>query len=190
MDRTAPDAPHAEQAPPQLSSVLLDLPRHPLRLLQDWNWKSASFSAIIRGCMFFLTNLRAGQHRAGKAMVAEMVYAIAAAGLFGATVQRLRNAVPRARTALVIWVLLPLLLLGLEALWHYALGTPRLKTSMIASFILAAFGTGFNWFAMSRGVLVTGQGHAFSRDLARIPGLLAEFVLALPRLAFRLLFRR
>ena len=168
-----------------LWSVLGAILRDPLTLLRRWNWKSASFSAIIRGCMFFLTNLKAGHHRAGRAMVAEMVYAIFAAGLFGSLTQRLRNAVPRAQTALVVWVAVPLMLLTLEGLWHYALGTPRLKTSMIASFILAAFGTGFNWFAMSRGVLVTGAGRSFGHDLVRIPRLLGEFILALPRLLLR-----
>ena len=168
-----------------LRTVLGEIASHPFGLLRSWNWKSASCSALIRGCMFFLTNLRAGHGRAGKAMLAEIAYAIVAAGLFGAMTQRLRHAVPRALTAVVVWIGLPVGLLCLEAAWHYAMGTPRLRASMIASFILAAFGTGFNWFAMSRGVLVTGEGHSFGRDLLRIPGLLAEFVLALPRMWLR-----
>ena len=153
--------------------------RHPLTLLRDWNWKAAVFSAMLRGVLFFLTNLHAGRARAGKAMLVELVYATVAAGLAGAVTQRLRHAIHRAATAAVIWLAIPALMLAAQAAVHHAMGTPRLRASLRASFIFAAFATGFNWFAMSRGAFVTGEGRSFARDLLLVPKLLLQFVASL-----------
>src|ERR1700712_5281277 len=138
--------------------------RHPLTLMSEWNWKAAAFSAMLRGVLFFFTNLHAGRARAGKAMLVELVYATVAAGLAGAVTQRLRHAVPRAATASVIWLAIPALMLTAQAVVHHAMGTPRLRASLLASFVFAAFATGFNWFAMSRGAFLTGEGRSFARD--------------------------
>ena len=46
-----------------LGKALQEMVRHPLGLLVDWNWKAALFSAMIRGTIFFSTNLRAGGMR-------------------------------------------------------------------------------------------------------------------------------
>ena len=160
----------------RLGRAMLTMLRHPLTLLTDWNWKAALFSAILRGLMFFLINLRAGRASAGKAMLVEVVYAAVAAGLAGAVTQRLRFALPRFATAAVMWLILPACMLAAQAAVHHAMGTPRLRASLIASFLFAAFATGFNWFAMARGVFVTGQGRPFLRDLLLVPQLLVQFL--------------
>ena len=161
--------------PVPLRNVLHAMLRHPLTLLRDWNWKAGLFSAMLRGALFFLTNLHAGRARAGKAMLVELVYATIAAGLAGAVTQRLRHAVPRAATAAVVWLAIPAVLLAVQAFVHHAMGTPRLRASLLASFVFAAFATGFNWFAMSRGAFVTGEGRSFTRDLLLVPRLLLQF---------------
>ncbi len=170
----------AVDAVPQvaLGGALAGMVRRPLVLWRDWNWKAAVFSAILRALMFLSINLRAGSGRAIRAMLVEAVYATVAAGFAGAVTQRLRHAVPRWATALVVWLAVPLVLLLGQAAVHHAMGTPRLRTGLIASFVFAAFATGFNWFAMSRGAFVTGERRSFVKDLVLVPRLLWEFVTA------------
>jgi hypothetical protein len=162
--------------PVPLQQALGNMLRAPFVLLRDWNWKAALFSAVLRAIMFFLTNRHAGHYSGLKAMLVELVYATFAAGIVGAVTQRLRHATPRAATATVVWFLLPAIMLAAQAVVHYAMGTPRLRVSLIASFIFSAFATGFNWFAMSRGVFVTGEGRSFARDLLLVPRLILHFV--------------
>jgi hypothetical protein len=162
-----------------LRDALRMMLRHPLTLMREWNWKAAVFSALLRGLLFFFTNLHAGRARAGKAMLVELVYATVAAGIAGAVTQRLRHTVPRAATAGVVWLAIPALMLSAQALVHHAMGTPRLRASLLASFVFAAFATGFNWFAMSRGAFVTGEGRSFARDLLLVPRLLLQFAASL-----------
>ena len=169
----------ATQPPLPLRVALHRMLRHPVTLLRDWNWKAALFSAMLRGALFFLTNLHAGRARAGKAMLVELLYAPIAAGLAGAMTQRLRHAVPRAATAAVVWLAIPAVMLAVQAAVHHVMGTPRVRTGLIASFVFAAFATGFNWFAMSRGAFVTGEGRPFARDLLLVPRLLVQFAASL-----------
>ena len=56
------------------------------------------------------------------------------------------------------------------------MGTPKLRGSLAASFVFAALASGFNWFAMSRGAFVTGEGRSFARDLMLVPKLLVQFL--------------
>ena len=168
-----------------LGVALRRMLRHPLQLLWEWNWKAAAISAMLRAGIFFATNLHAGHAAALKAMLVEAAYATVAAGLAGAVTQRLRHAEPRGRTALVVWLAIPLLMLTMQAVVHSAMGTPRLRRSMLASFVFAALATGFNWFAMSRGAFVTGEGRSFTRDLLLLPKLVGQFLLALPGVLVR-----
>jgi hypothetical protein len=49
----------------------------------------------------------------------------------------------------------------------------------------------FNLFAMRRGVLIVGPGRrSITEDLRRIPGVIAAFLMAVPRLAVGLVFAR
>lgn len=169
-----------EGATPQvpLREALQTMLRSPAVLVRSWNWKAAAFSALLRAILFLLINLRAGSGRAVRAMLVEAAYATVAAGFAGAATQRLRHAVPRWATALVVWLVIPLVLLLAQAAVHAAMGTPRLARSLSASFVFAAFATGFNWFAMSRGAFVTGEDRSFARDLLLVPRLLWQFVTA------------
>lgn len=161
-----------------LRTALRAILHRPSVLLRDWNWKAAVFSALLRALLFFCLNLRAGSGRAVRAMLVEAAYATVAAGFAGAATQRLRHAVPRLATAAVVWLAIPLVLLAAQAAVHFAMGTPRLARSLLASFVFAAFATGFNWFAMARGAFVTGENRSFARDLMLVPRLLWQFVTA------------
>lgn len=169
---------HTESLPSALHAIA----RRPVALLRHWNWKTAAFSALLRGAMFLIINLHAGQGRAVRAMVVEALYAISVSGLAGALTQRLRHAQPLRQTALIVLLGIPVMVLSGEALVHAALGTPRLGRSILGSFLFAALGSGFNWFAMSRGAFVTGQDRSFAKDLAVVPRLLWQFVSAPVRL--------
>jgi hypothetical protein len=171
----------------KLSHALTAIVARPLPVLfESWNWKSASVSAIIRGCIFLTTNLRAGGHSALRAMTAESLFAIFAAGVMGGVTQRLRNTRPIAATALIIWLILPACMVSAEAALHLAIHTPHMKAGLISSFVMAAFSSGFSWYAQRRGVLLAGQEQApAAQDLRRIPSLILDFVLAAPRAVLR-----
>jgi hypothetical protein len=156
----------------------------------DWlaarfNWKMAVWSAVLRGGMFFLTNLHAGHNAALRATIVEANYALISMGLLGAATEKIKDARPAWLTAVMVWVAMPVLTLIGEFEVHMAFGTPRMKSSMIASFCLAAIGSGFSWFAMRRGAFLVGEpgmpDPSFAEDLRAVPILVWEFVSAAPR---------
>lgn len=148
-----------------------------------FNWKMAVLSAGMRAAIFFCANLRAGHSQALRATLVEAVYATISMGLLGTLTERIRNARPAWLTALAVWAAMPLAALAAELAVHHAFATPRLRTSMIASFIFSALGSGFSWFAMRRGAFLVGekQDPSFAEDLRAVPLLVWEFVTAGPR---------
>jgi hypothetical protein len=174
------DQPKAET----LSNALLDIVRRPVtNLLTAWNWKAACISVVIRASVFFTTNLRAGRGSALRASLTEAAFAILAAGLLAAVTQRVRHATPVWATGLFVWLGVPTILLAMQSTVHHLSGTPHMKAGLITSFCMAAVGTGFNWYAQRRGVLVTGAD-SNGGDLRALPGVIADFVMAGPRALF------
>ena len=166
---------------PKLAAELTTIALAPWVLLRTWNWKTALISALFRALIFLCTNLRAGHHKALKAMLVEALYGAVAAGLLGAVTQRLRGATPRWLTAVVVWLALPSTLLLAQFFVHKAAGTPRILASMIASFLFAALSTGFSLYAMERGTMLVGTHRTFADDARDLPQVLADFLLAAPR---------
>jgi hypothetical protein len=79
-------------------------------------------------------------------------------------------------------VVLPFANHALEFVVHWMLGTQNLVPSIAASVVFTALSTLFNLFAMRRGALIVGAGHgSLLEDLRRMPGLLMDFVMLLPR---------
>jgi len=154
-------------------------------LAAGFNWKMAVWSAVLRGGMFFLTNLRAGHGAALRATLVEAVYALVSMGLLGAATERIKDLRPEWLTAVMVWAAMPVLTLVGEFEVHVWFGTPRMKTSMMASFVLSAIGSGFTWFAMRRGAFLVGEvgvrEPTFMEDLRAVPILVWEFVSAGPR---------
>jgi len=164
-----------------LSAALLDIVKRPAKnLLTAWNWKTAAISVFIRAVLLFATNLRSGCRSALRASLVEAVFAIFAAGLLGSVIQRVRDARPVWATGLTVWLGVPVVLLTIQSAVHHAFGTPHIKTGLIVSFIMAAFGSGFNWYAQRRGVLVTGL-ESQGGDLKKMPRVIFDFLLVLPR---------
>jgi hypothetical protein len=57
-----------------------------------------------------------------------------------------------------------------------------LRLAEIVSVIISGLSALFNWYAMRRGtLLVGGEGDSFGKDLRRLPRLLLNFLIVLPR---------
>ena len=170
-----------------MADVLLDIVRHPYEyFVVRWNWKSALTSAILRGGIFFAANISAGWHAAVGAMAAEFAFRTVTSGFYGALTQAFRRAEPAWLAAVVAMILLPIVSHSLEFLIHHLRGTPNLRASMIASVSFTAVSTLFNLYAMRRGALIVGEGRlSFWQDMRRMPGIVASFLAAAPKAAFR-----
>jgi hypothetical protein len=155
-------------------------------LLHGWNWKSALLSSILRASLFFATNLSAGLPAAVAAMKTELVFRGVTSGFYGALTEAFREAEPPWAAALTVMVLLPVANHSIEFLIHWMRGTQNLLSSILASMILTAVSTLFNFYVMRRGALIVGHGrHSLGTDLLRLPRLAFDFVTWLPRYLIR-----
>jgi hypothetical protein len=161
----------------ELGQALREIAMHPLRtLVPAWSWNG------LRAATFFVTNLRSGRHAAVKAGLVEVGFAIIAAGLLGATSQRLRSVRPVWATALVVWALLPLVMLMAQFEVHQVAQTPNMGMGLALSFCLASVASAFSWYAMRRGsMLGGGESTSVMHDLRTLPTIVVDFVMALPR---------
>jgi hypothetical protein len=83
-------------------------------------------------------------------------------------------------------LLLPVANHSVELLVHWMRGTQKLLPSILASVILTAFSTLFNFYVMRRGVLIVGSGrHSLGKDLLHLPRLGLDFVTWVPRYFLR-----
>ncbi len=167
--------------------TFLLLLREPVKyLLHRWNWKSALLSSILRAGLFFATNLSAGLPAAVAALKTELVFRGVTSGFYGALTETFREAEPPWAAALTVMVLLPVANHSIELLVHWMRGTQNLVSSILASMILTAFSTSFNFYVMRRGALIVGHGrHSLGKDLLRLPLLAVDFVTWLPRYLIR-----
>lgn len=157
--------------------------RHPINsFVVQWNWKAAVLSAAFRAPIFFITGLRHGFRLALTGAAVEAAFNAGGAGLYGAFLQKIRNA----RPAWLAWVLaawtVPALIQLTENLFHHSIGTSTLKLSIIVSVVLSALSAMFNLFAMRRGNLLTGhEAESLGSDMAKMPRLVLDFLLVIPR---------
>jgi hypothetical protein len=166
-----------------VGAVFESLALHPVgHLIRRWNWKSALLSSLLRGMLFFSTNLAAGWHRALGALLAEFVFRSATAGFYGSITEAFRKARPAWAATATTMVLLPVVSHTLEFFVHWLRGTPKLALSMGVSIAFTAVSTAFNLYAMRHGVLIVGGGQrSLGHDLRLIPGLILSFIMAGPR---------
>lgn len=155
-------------------------------LVRRWNWKSATFSSLVRAYLFLAFSVKAGWGTAVGVAGAEFVLRFVLAGVQGAFTQALRKARPAWLSMATVLVVLPAVGQMAEYGMHVGLGTPNLKRSAAVSTGLAAVATLFNWYAMRRGALVVGEGGGtVASDVKALPGLIAGFVMAVPVAAWR-----
>jgi hypothetical protein len=177
---------------PRLAAVWSDIANRPYEyLVRRWNWKSAVTSAILRGGIFFSTNLAAGRGAALGAMLTEAAYRMLLSGGIGSITQALRKCDPAWAAALTASVVLPLFSHIVELTVHILRGTARIRASIGASVAFTILSTLFNLYVMREGVLVTGdEGKPLAQDMARIPVLIVKFVAAGPLALWRMVRRR
>jgi hypothetical protein len=188
----APAAPRSIRELPAANHLsvrhaFLLLLREPVKyLFHRWNWKSALLSSLLRASLFFATNLSAGLPAAIAAMQTELVFRGVTSGFYGALTEAFREAEPAWEAAVTVMILLPLANHSLELLVHWMRGTQKLLPSILASMILTAFSTLFNFYVMRRGALIVGSGRgSLGTDLLRLPRLAIDFVTWLPRYLIR-----
>jgi hypothetical protein len=115
---------------------------------------SAQFD--FAGITFFATNLSAGLPAAMAALKTELVFRGVTSGFYGALTEAFREAEPPWTAALAIMLLLPLATHSIELLVDWIPGTQNLFSSILASVVLTAFSTLFNFYLMRRGALMVG----------------------------------
>jgi hypothetical protein len=170
--------------------ALADLLSNPgRRLLLCWNWKTALLSASVRGTIFFIANIGAGLGAAIGAMGVEAALFAMLAGFYGAVAQAFRRAQPEWAATMAVMILMPTINHSLEYILHYASGAKRLATGVAASISLSMVSAVFNLFAMRQGVLIAGDERAsLIDDLRRMPRVVFDFVMAVPRALWRIRF--
>jgi hypothetical protein len=177
--------------PVSVAEALADLLLNPWRrLLLRWNWKTALLSACARGTIFFVANLGAGLGAAIGAMGVEAALFATLAGFYGALAQAFRRARPAWAATMTVMALAPAANHTLEYLMHYANGTKRIAAGVVASISLSILSAMFNLFAMRRGVLIVGDEKAsLMDDLRRMPRVVFDFVMTIPRALWKLRIR-
>jgi hypothetical protein len=181
--------PLCAQSAPSSATVTIPIVLHRIfceprtYLLARWNWKSAVTSSAFRAILFFCVNLTAGFPAARAAFLTELVFRGITSGFYGALTEAFRDAEPPWAAAVSVMLLLPVANHSVEFLVHWLRGTQRLGASIVASMIFTAFSSLFNWYAMRRGALIVGQGKSsLLEDLARMPRLVVDFIIFLPKL--------
>jgi hypothetical protein len=187
MQGTAQLSAEERDAPTDLRKTLLNMIKNPIRsIVPPWSWKAAAFSATLRAMTFFVTNLKAGERMALRAMWVEAFYAIIAAGLAGAISQQLRRSKPLWATLSIILVCLPGVFVIGQAGIHAIAHTPRVAGGLIASFFLTSLSSSFSWYAMRHGAMLGGvDDTTISHDLKAIPSIALKFLLAIPQAIVR-----
>ena len=164
----------------RMTHVLRAVVRHPWHeLLRLWSWKAMLIGTAIRALLFVIGNRHGSASVMLHATLTEAIFALPSAGLSGALTQRIALAEPQGVVGVIVWAAIPTgLLLGQVAV-HDLAHTPHMRTGVIGSLALAAFGSGFTWFAMRRGVLLASDAaDSFEHDARALPRLILAFVLA------------
>lgn len=167
-----------------VGKALRRLVREPRKyLLARWNWKSAVLSSWFRAALFFFVNLTAGLSAAMAAMSTELVFRGITSGFYGALTEGFRDVEPPWAGAVSVLVLLPVANHAMEFVVHWLRGTRNLVPSITASVMFTALSTLFNLYAMRRGALIVGAGRqSFWKDLRRMPRMLGDFLMLVPRM--------
>ena len=176
---------------PTFLDALLDLLRHPQKILLLWNWKAALLSLLLRGPIFLVASIRRGWQTALAALLTESAFCVISAGSYGAVVQTLRDAQPLWLTGIFLTVIVPATFQAMEYWLHRLRGTPHLRPAEFVSLTVSALSALFNWYAMRRGTLLVGaEGDSLGSDVRRLPALIFGFVSLLPGKIVRRIKRR
>jgi hypothetical protein len=175
-----------------VGEALAEVLRHPFYyFIQHWNWKSALFAAINRGTIFLVATMRRGRAEISIAVLVEIVFSCATAGIYAAFTQAVRFAQPEWLAASIVAVGIPSALYGFDYLAHVYTGMHNVRPAVTFATALSVVSTLFNLFMMRRGAMVVGEeSQPLWRDLMRVPVLFVQFVIAGPLWVWNLFFRK
>lgn len=175
-----------------VGKALLEVLRNPFYyFIQLWNWKSALFGAVNRGTIFFIATLRRGRMEMSVAIVVEILFTCATAGIYAAFTQAIRFAEPEWLGGAIVALVIPGALYGADYFAHVWTGMHNVRPAVGVATGLSVVSTLFNLFIMRRGAMVVGEGsQPLWRDLVRIPGLIVQFLIAGPVWLWKLIFSR
>lgn len=179
MSRDA-QTPNLAETAPSVLECAADVLRDPHGILiARWNWKSAIFSSLMRGGVFFTATASAGINAALGAMYAEFAYRSITAGFYGALTQNFRRAEPRWQASLAAGLAIPVFSHTIEFAIHSLRGTPNLRANILASICFTIVSTLFNLHAMREGVLVVGENAgSVAADMRALPRTILTFLAA------------
>jgi hypothetical protein len=168
------------------------LARHPIReLICQWNWKHAVFTAMLRGGVFFATNLVDGWPAAVRALLVDVAFRVPLSGVYATIAQALTDSQPRWAALVVVTGLVPAFSHAVEVFVHWLMATPQLRIGVLVSVAFSVLSALFNVFSVRRGAFIVGAAaRPFWEDVRDLPWLLADFLLAPARLARRLVLNR
>jgi hypothetical protein len=165
---------------PSVFDCAADVWRDPQGILvARWNWKSAIFSSLMRGGIFFTATASAGLSAALGAMYTELAYRSITAGFYGALTQNFRRAEPRWQASIAAGLGIPVFSHAIEFAIHSLRGTPNLRANILASICFTAVSTLFNLHAMREGILVVGENAgSVSDDIRALPRAIFTFFIS------------
>jgi hypothetical protein len=180
-----------------VGDVFQSLLQHPAQIILRWNWKAALLGAIMRASFYF-TIYKASQESwyvTLSAVLVEFIFRFITSGISGSLVQSFRRATPTWLANLIVSISLPIFGHTVEFITHYAqenmfqtifasAETVARQRAFAISVFVSVLSALFNLFMMQHGVLLVGAGEetkSFKSDLKKIPMLVAEFVIYLPK---------
>jgi hypothetical protein len=155
------------------------LVRHPVEMLiYRWNWKAALLSGIMRSMIYLFTHIKEGWRAALGAMSVEFAFRVVTSGASGSLVQAFHRAQPVWLSTLCVMFLLPAISTIIEFTLHTLNGDANKGKAIIISITFSILSAIFNLFAMRRNALLVKDkdSQSFGRDLAKMPGIVAEFL--------------
>jgi hypothetical protein len=188
--RPEPKAGNGEERTPRVSvlSVARTIITHPFEcLVRNWNWKAGLLGGIFRAILFSIA-IFPRDSAALRGVLIQLAYRVAVGGMWGSVAQAFREAEPAWLTGVFLGAVLPTIVHLVEYAMLRAGHASHIRTGMISSVVLSVVSLLLNWGLMRRGLMLTGKGtESLASDFARLPGVLAEFVLAAPRRLARVL---
>ena|SRR5271165_2453007 len=168
----------AKRPAPRVWSVVGQLLRHPFRsFIKEWNWKAAVLSCVLRVPIYIATTFKSGWHAAALAGLVEASFTTAAAGVYAAFTEAVRDAQPESTVGVLLLIVLPAVMVALDALVHRLMHTPHLFAGVAVSFVVSIASSGFNWYSMRRGTLLVGSAaRPFGSDISALPRLIVKFI--------------
>jgi hypothetical protein len=176
-------------SPPERVSVMAvarELLVRPWKIfLFNWNWKAGLLGGVFRALFFSVAVLP--RDMAGLRGVAiQLAFRVAIGGLWGALAQAFCCAEPAWIAGVLIALIVPAGVHGVEYTLLRAGHASHIRTGMIISVALSVISLLLNWGLMRRGLMLTGKGtDSLATDFRRLPAALADLALAGPRTVMR-----